>query len=730
MIPSPILAEQSIKVLFRVLSYLFSLVNLFIVLLPAVTMAPPQIWLVLVGIDFYPEEAERLLGSVNDVKEIESIMNRYYKNVNTIRLEAAISEDPKQTLPLGPESSWPTRDNFVSSLESIAQKASSSDIVYVHFSGHGALESTAFSKLGYRENYGTDAALVLLEPKGSAKTRYLYGIELSVLLDKIATKVLRLMVVLDACHSGSISRNEGHGVRGIPWNAKVDAAFPREFPTPKPDVSRNATLESHWLLQPRGYTLLAACGPHEKAKELRFGSSHHGALSFFLMEALDFCIQKQVEEVTSELLYKRLRAKMYFKLPEQHPVLIGTENISLLGVEMKDRPERHTGEVIKVTQDGEVWLNVGLIHGVRVDDEYSVYSHNEATDLVCRVKVTDVQAVHSVTRQVDGDTSQTGSPAKVGYYVSLIALARPLAHVKLWAGADKAWEEMIERSTWLRVLSREEPFPIDIPSFSVVIENKSHYSILDSKGCPITNLPLVALSSPHARSEIYRILEHLAKYSFVEMLENRRIDDLLDTEFSISVKSETDLHSPLNSDLNTSVQDGSKIEIILRNLCNETLYFAILNLTALKKVKHIYPRHKSNQAILPCDPQDFFPKGAREPVARQGMIRLSPRMSVPERLKTTQTEIRVNDVLKFLVSTHPGLEARIMELPDIWENVTKDEAASKMSDEAFNPQVDTTFTGAGDEAGALRGDSKQVRWACRSIRVQIMREPTKASEAQ
>ncbi len=52
---------------------------------------------------------------------------------------------------------------------------------------------------------------------------------------------------------------------------------------------------SHWLLHPQGYILLAACGPHERAKEimLKEKQQYRGALSHMTYMALDFCAQNE-----------------------------------------------------------------------------------------------------------------------------------------------------------------------------------------------------------------------------------------------------------------------------------------------------------------------------------------------------------------------------------------------------------------------------------------------------
>lgn len=70
------------------------------------------------------------------------------------------------------------------------------EIVCIHYSGHGTLQSTKTPEFTYQEGYGIDAALVLWEPNSSQKARFLRGIELAILLDDMVDKGLKVTVVL------------------------------------------------------------------------------------------------------------------------------------------------------------------------------------------------------------------------------------------------------------------------------------------------------------------------------------------------------------------------------------------------------------------------------------------------------------------------------------------------------------------------------------------------------
>jgi len=221
-------------------------------------MPEPRIWLLLAGINFYPNEADRLRGAVNDIASIELGLKEYYKEINVTKLLAPVTGEPGQSAPPEDKHLWPTWDNFTGNIKDTTQKASAGDIVWIHYSGHGTLQLTDTSEFVYQEGYGTDAALVLLEPNAQQGVRYLHGIELALLLDDMVDKGLKVTVVLDSCHSGSISRGEDSVVRGIPWSVDVDSEFPLHVPVlphslvSKEKILRDTATTSHWLLHPQG----------------------------------------------------------------------------------------------------------------------------------------------------------------------------------------------------------------------------------------------------------------------------------------------------------------------------------------------------------------------------------------------------------------------------------------------------------------------------------------------
>ena len=168
---------------------------------------------------------------------------------------------------------------------------------------------------------------------GNSEARYLRDVEMYYLLKAMVDKGLEVMVVLDSCHSGGATRGlGGAATRGI---ASIDT-------TPRPTASlvapaadllaawqgaggttRAMKPASGWLLEPQGYTLLAACRANESAYEYPFnGRENNGALTYWLLDTL-----RQAGPTTSyKMVHDRILAKVHGQFEQQTPMLQGEGN--------------------------------------------------------------------------------------------------------------------------------------------------------------------------------------------------------------------------------------------------------------------------------------------------------------------------------------------------------------------------------------------------------------------
>ncbi|OAG38835.1 hypothetical protein AYO21_06866 [Fonsecaea monophora] len=254
------------------------------------TSREPSKWAVLVGINDYinPKDDTRppiqnLRGCVADV----DAMWTYFK-------ETLGMDDEHISILTAPflakaRSKSPTKQNIVGAIKETCGKASPKDLVYIHFSGHGAR---------LKQDGGT---YVLVPTDVKEKTGgVLKATELKDLLRQMLEKELIVTVVLDCCHSSGIShgdrshetspREEGGGdnvaVRGLDdlesilWDgentdSETQAGEAADFDHGQglggnDEQGRSLSMADHWLVPSGGeYTVIAACRELEKAYEVK-----------------------------------------------------------------------------------------------------------------------------------------------------------------------------------------------------------------------------------------------------------------------------------------------------------------------------------------------------------------------------------------------------------------------------------------------------------------------------
>lgn len=113
-----------------------------------------------------------------------------------------------------------TKDGIVSAFQKLAQSCQKDDIVYVHFSGHGQQMSDVD---GDETDDGLDECWIPYdayrrpcdEDRGE---KHLIDDEVNSLLNNVRDKIGsrgKMLVVVDACHSGDATRGDSETVRGV-----------------------------------------------------------------------------------------------------------------------------------------------------------------------------------------------------------------------------------------------------------------------------------------------------------------------------------------------------------------------------------------------------------------------------------------------------------------------------------------------------------------------------------
>ncbi|KAI1776943.1 caspase domain-containing protein [Hypoxylon cercidicola] len=498
--------------------------------------AGPTYYALLVGIDSYPEDSGPLDSCARDVREISKCLEK--NNAGTVHttILVAAAKDNSPDSAAHPEGR-PTYDNVMSGLQHITERAKEGDFVYIHYSGHGTRLPPGRRNAFSNHNTGDLAWVVLQDSKDGVQIRYLYGSHLAQRIKGMVERGLRVTLILDCCHSGSVMRddddddmmNDG-GARYLEYDAEVDAAFPPEvhgdediddssstlvpLPGARRRTYRDASMLPSWMIDPHGFSVIAACGPHEIARHVRLASgAQHGRLSYFLIEVFRDSnlggFRGQFEDI-----YERLRIRFLQRFPTQNPMWYGNRQHEFSGiVPMLDPASPRSGSLYPVTlqSDGRWQLEGGQAHGICIGDQLDV------VELGYLAVVTEVRGLTSdldIVSPSDVGTKK-GWPARARTKFSLRKY--PVQLMLGLSNDTSRCEEIQSKRPWLKILFhehelRDPPFRVNPVSTSLA----AGYEIRDESGEVFKHVGAELSDLDQALNTV----EHLAKFRLFNELSN------------------------------------------------------------------------------------------------------------------------------------------------------------------------------------------------------------------
>jgi len=614
--------------------------------------AAPSHWAVLIGINFYMNPAKPLEGCVRDVQSMEQYLKTRHAPTHIDIFKASKPADTSSRHPTETPNLWPTYDNVTSSLKKITNEAKPGDFVYIHFSGHGTQEETTSSEEYSNKDTG-DLALVLFDQFTANGVRYLHGRELANLLSKMVNKGLLVTVILDCCFSGSVIRRnerEKNGVRAMVYDSAVDTAYPQQL---DPSISlcvggttlRNARIRPNWLINPDGYIILTACGPHEVAQELTLDGMKHGALSYFLVRAL---ISLTGTDLTHQLVYDHLRMKFHVYWPRQTPMRYGNKDLSFFG---KLRSEEHTAfiHVLRKPEGNRLYLGVGHVHGVCEDEEYAVYPLESSEETFKDIDQASFHARVTMVGSVQSDLVATNKTS-IAIGTRTRWKARRVKYLSPWKipvqlmiddGNQTQWMEIAKSRPYLRLFTEYgegQPYLLNLTRNTL-----NEYEFLNESYQRILSLPKIPADKNRAMYHAMSILEHVATFKYIEGIENEAPKQ----SFEKSLK--TCLSDTIGNDLQSGgvldVKDGEKVVLTVQNLGKQPLYMALLYLGPSWQIDDLVSGSGGGDSIV-VPPRNDKTK-------HTGKREISLQMTNPESLRD-QDQYECEDIFKVFITNKPS----------------------------------------------------------------------------
>ncbi|KAM5352922.1 hypothetical protein ACJ41O_005644 [Fusarium nematophilum] len=590
---------------------------------------------ILVGINAYRDKPLR--GCVRDIQHIQTLLEQ---QPVPIAVQALTATPGSGASPVEDPKLWPTYSNVTAALRETTSRSRPGDLVYIHYSGHG----TRFEPGSEFSNRSTgDLALALLDGESGELVRPLGGHRLALALNAMVAKGLVVTLVLDCCFAASAYRLGDPKVRFIPLNPESSAdagdAAREEADLVISDL-RDASMLPSWLMNPKGYALLAACGPHQEAAEIIQDGNEHGALSRLLYLILrDDWLDKRHKDI-----YYRLCAKFRGSSLQQSPVLYGNKDQVFFG-QCSLAAARITIPVVRSGQ--HLILRAGQAHGVSNGDDFVLYPCNRVDGFHGNAVTAQVDTIQPLTSTLHLRDA-TASSAKVEW------VAEPRARHGLHQFPVSLSEDL-PRLEWRAALA-EHSLSCDEtesqPFFFHVTVMEAEYKILDKTGQEVMNLPAMRQDLTNLE-DISNVLEHLARYELTRSLTNHSPEDEFLASFDISVTTRAgDCFSP-GQVINVE-QDGSTgfmFELKLENKGTKDLYVYVFDLGPFWQIEDIYCG--SYEVVPPVNLAEGF----------TGLFSKRLRTMVPNEMRDRGLR-HCDDVLKVLV-TSQGTSFDLLELPKV-----------------------------------------------------------------
>ena len=607
----------------------------------------PICWTLLIGINFYPDddETEPLEGCVRDVEGIEHHL-KDDPSINMIVLKASTGNNRDSRKPLEPEDQWPTLDNIRLYISNIIDKAAPGDLVHIHFSGHGVRRKTQSKDFGDHEN--GDLAFVLYDPISDVS--YLQGFELAKRLKDMVDRALQPVVVLDCCNSGAVLRGpHGRGkVREAVYNAEIDRrSTGAGHLTVKPGTSKEPRRDGealpNWLLDPNGYAVITACGPSEVSREVEHNGYRNGPLTHVLLPALRWMSLRH-STISLQSIHDYVSVNFRAGLVTQSPRRYGNPQMCLLS---PLRLRHNSLEKRVFHSNDELILEDGEVGAVAKNDEYHLQplwrDRLESTEEII-FKVKTVYTYQSILEPVD--PSMNISMVKTAWRATPCThLSRRAITIELSPRLQPdQWQEAMAMSRFLISRTTTQNPSTSLLSVLIDIKEETEYQIVNDGGRQIPGLPTVPTSSPSAIKDTINLLDHLAKYKYIESIDNR----VPNLDFESTIKTEMATSSGGGQRVEEDggilhVRHGDIVSLRCFNLSQEPAYLVVFDLTPSLRVHNVLK--KKYGAFK--DVQRFGQGGARSSSDTEP---LNIKMGVPKELDARG---ECEDMIKIFVTSRP-----------------------------------------------------------------------------
>jgi hypothetical protein len=263
-----------------------------------------------------------------------------------------------------------TKEGILAAINRLIQKAGQGDIVVFHFSGHG---QQIFDDGKKDEPDGYDEALVPYNAKmrysgGYTGQNHLRDDELGEKLKELRKKIGNkgsLLVLLDACHSGTATRGQEFAVtRGTDEKCEPEG-YSKTIPTTR-SASSETVFDDKELLS--NMVVISAASADQLNYETKDDNKNGvGALSYAFCRA----ISQAGGRINYKILFEKIRTDIQSWKPFQHPQIEGNTEQEVLGGKYVT-----TSDIIRISSwnaDNSIDVPRGSLHGITKGLRFNLY---------------------------------------------------------------------------------------------------------------------------------------------------------------------------------------------------------------------------------------------------------------------------------------------------------------------------------------------------------------------
>jgi hypothetical protein len=527
-----------------------------------------NLYALLVGINEYPNPGPPpLRGCVGDVMAMRDF------------LLGALGAPGENVLMLTNEQA--TRHAIIDGWQThLRDHAGPGDMAFFYFSGHGSQSASDDPD----EPDGLAESLVAYDSRQEGQFDLLDK-ELMALIRMVEEKGAQVVLIMDCCHSGHITRTGGDDrprARQCPPDRRPrPPATLLQTPTA---VTRSGSPDAANRRQSDGHLLLAACRDEQLANEYRTPETHEwrGALSYFLLKSI---LPYRPTQTWADV-YDQLLAEVRAVYPQQTPQLEGDGARLLFAGAAPAIPAYLI--VLATGEAGEITVSGGAAMGLTSGSSLAIYppesdlrGHPLALALIADAKTDQATATLDRPARV-----AVGSRVKItgfgyGEQQSVIAVDDPQVRQAI-ATANQG-----QPSAFLRLA--DSVIPTSNPDFAVM-RTADHFEIQDAAGEQLlAKQPLLGAAGA---AQIVRLLEHLTLYRNVLRLRNLAADPVLRSALSV-----VELTPTAASGGHRMVHPGQRIAFRLHNQSRQPLYLTVLQLDPTYAIRRLYPDRAYTEKI-------------------------------------------------------------------------------------------------------------------------------------